>query len=151
MSDEFNKRVVTAVKSHKQAAEVMEKLIAVAQPGVIYSEPVTAEGHTVITASELSVAMGFGYGGGIGTDTEMAEGEILSENESQDGMDGAGIGYGGGGGGVSNGRPVAIISIGSEGVQVQPVMDLTKITLAVFTTLGSMLFMLGKMRKGNQR
>jgi hypothetical protein len=43
-----------------------------------------------------------------------------------------------------------VISVGPEGVQVEPVVDPTKIALAFFTTLGSMFFMLSKMRKANQ-
>jgi len=151
MSDEFNKLAVTAVKSQEQAAEVVEKLFNVAQPNAIFGKPVVAEGYTVITASEVVVGMGFGYGGGIGTGTRLDDEEEGNENESQDGGDDAGGGGGGGGGGTSSGRPVAVISIGPEGVRVEPVIDPTKIALAFFTTLGSMLFMLGKMRKASQR
>jgi len=67
MSEEFNEVMVTAVKNQEQAAELVEKLFAVAQPSAVYGEPVTAEGHTVITASEVSVGMGFGYGIGGGS------------------------------------------------------------------------------------
>jgi uncharacterized spore protein YtfJ len=151
MSDEFDKLAVTAVKSQEQAAGVVEKLFDVAKPGVIFGKPVVAEGYTVITASEVAVGMGFGFGGGLGTGAGQAEGEGGSEDESQDGGNGAGVGGGGGGGGASSGRPVAVISIGPEGVRVEPVVDPTKIALAFFTTLGSMLFMLSKMRKASQR
>lgn len=94
--------------------------------------------------------MGFGYGSGGGSGTEPDEGEAVSENESQDERGAAGFGGGGGGGGVSGGRPVAVISIGPKGVRVEPVVDVTKIALAFFTTLGSMFFMLAKMRKAAQ-
>ena len=147
MSDEFNDVVVTAVKNQEQAAELVEKLFAVAQPGAVYGEPVTAEGYTVITASEVSVSMGFGYGIGGGTGTESAEGEDEPEGENGEAR---GFGGGGGGGGISTGRPVAVISIGPEGVQVEPIVDATKIALAVFTTAGSMLIMLGKMLKASR-
>ncbi len=148
MSDEFNKMVATAAKNQKQAAELVEKLFAVAQPGAVYSEPVTVGEYTVITASEVKVGMGFGFGGGSASGIEPAEGEAKSEKEPRD--EGEGVGFGGGGGGVSGGRPVAVISIGSEGVQVEPVVDPTKIALALFTTLGSMFFMLSKMRKASK-
>lgn len=146
MSKEFNKIVATAVKNQEQAAELVEKLFAVAQPGAVYSEPVTVGEHTVITASEVKVGMGFGFGLGGGTGATPAEGEAANEDEPQD--ERAGTGYGGGGG-VSGGRPVAVISIGPEVVQVEPVVDATKIALAFFTTLGSMFFMLSKMRKSS--
>ena len=45
---------------------------------------------------------------------------------------------------------LAVINIGPEGVCVEPVVDATKIALAFFTTLGSMLFMLGKMRRASR-
>lgn len=147
MSKEFNKIVATAVKNQEQAAELVEKLFAVAQPGAVYGEPVTVGEHTVITASEVKVGMGFGFGLGGGTGAEPGEGEAESKDEPQDERAGTGYGGGGGGGGVSGGRPVAVISIGPEGVQVEPVVDATKIALAFFTTLGSMFFMLSKMCK----
>jgi len=141
MSNESNQVLASAVKSQEQSAEVMEKLFAVAQPGAVYSEPVTSGEFTVITASEVTVAAGFGYGIGSGTSSEPAEGEAATGEEAR------GLGGGGGGGGVSAGRPVATISIGPAGVRVDPVVDVTKIGLAFFTTLGAMLMMLGRMRR----
>lgn len=141
MSNESNRVLASAVKSQEQSAEVMEKLFAVAQPGAVYSEPVTSGEFTVITASEVTVAAGFGYGIGSGTSSEPAEGEAATGEEAR------GLGGGGGGGGVSAGRPVATISIGPAGVRVDPVVDVTKIGLAFFTTLGAMLMMLGRMRR----
>ena len=52
----------------------MGKLFAVAQPGAVYSEPVTVREHTVITASEVKVGMGFGFGMGGGTAPAETEG-----------------------------------------------------------------------------
>jgi uncharacterized spore protein YtfJ len=57
---------------------------------------------------------------------------------------------GGGGGGGSSGRPVAIITIGPEGVTVKPVFDITKILLAGLTSLGAMVMMFGKMLKASR-
>ncbi|MBS1252738.1 MAG: hypothetical protein MAG451_01780 [Anaerolineales bacterium] len=145
MSNELNPVVVSAVKTWEQGVELMEKLFAVTQPGAVFSEPITSEDYTVITASEVSVGMGFGYGMGGGTDTGSAEGEATSESGPRD--EGGG---GGGGGGMSSGRPVAVISIGPGGVRVEPVVDTAKIGVALFTTLGSMLMMLGKMRKASR-
>ena len=149
MSEEFNEVMVTAVKNQEQAAELVEKLFAVAQPGAVYGEPVTAEGYTVITASEVSVGMGFGYGIGSGTGGARRQ-QRESEDEPQDEGSEAGVGGGGGGGGASMGRPVAAITISPEGVHVDPIVDVTKIGLAFFTTIGSMFFMLSKMRKASR-
>jgi uncharacterized spore protein YtfJ len=149
MSEEFNKIVATAAKNQEQAAELVEKLFAVAQPGAVYGEPVTVGEYTVITASEVNVGMGFGFGLGGGSERGGRR-QGVSEDKPQDEEGEAGIGGGGGGGGASAGRPVAVISVGPEGVQVEPVVDPTKIALAFFTTLGSMFFMLSKMRKASQ-
>jgi uncharacterized spore protein YtfJ len=153
MSEGFENMVVTAVKSQQQGQELMEKLIAVAQPGAVYGEPITSGDYTLITASEVSVSMGFGYGIGGGAAPEAAEGEAASpeEPESQgEGARGFGGGSGGGGGGFSMGRPVAVISIGPDGVRVEPVRDVTKIALAFLTAAGSMLLMMSRMRRANR-
>lgn len=150
MSEEFNEVITTAVKSQEQAAELMEKLFAVAQPGAVYGEPITAEGHTIITASEVSVGMAFGYGIGGGSGV-ACQGQGESEEEPEDeGGEAAGVGSAGGGGGGSMGRPVAAITISQEGVRVDPIVDVTKIGLAFFTTIGSMFFMLSKMRQASR-
>ncbi len=150
MSEKFEDIVVTAVKTQEQSKEVVEKLFAVARPEAVYSEPVTAGEYTVITASEVSVGMGFGYGVGGGSASEPTEGETESADEPDSGEGASGFGSGGGGGGFSMGRPVAVISIGPEGVVVEPVRDVTKMGLALLTTAGAMLMMLGRMRRASR-
>jgi uncharacterized spore protein YtfJ len=140
MSNQVDKLVKSAVNSFEEGAELVEKLFDVAKPGVVFSEPITAEGYTVITASEVSVGMGFGYGLGGGAAPAPAEGE------AEEGKPAGGLG-GGGGGGASTGRPVAVITISQDGVQVDEVVDVTKIALALCTTLGSMFLMFSKMRQ----
>jgi len=152
MGKGFEDIVIKAVKNQEEGIELMEELIEVAQPGAVYSEPVTSGDYTVITASEVSVGMGFGYGLGGGISSEPAEGEVAGADEPESqGEEASGFGGGGGGGGLSAARPVAVISIGPDGVRVEPVMDRTKIALAFFTTLGSMLLMLVNMRKASRR
>jgi uncharacterized spore protein YtfJ len=101
----------------------IDKLYAATQPGAVFSPPVVAGDHTVITASEVVAAGGFGFG-----QTTTGEG-----------------GAGGGGGGGSTARPVAAISIGPDGVKVQPIVDATKIALAGITAWASIVFMLVRM------
>lgn len=146
MSDETDKVLDSVIKSQAQNLELMEKLFAVAQPGAVYGEPVASGEYAVITASEILVAAGSGYGVGGGTGAETLETETAVEGEEDEGT---GFGGGGGGAGVSMGRPVATIDIGPNGVQVQPVVDVTKIGLAFFTTIGAMLMMLGRMRRAS--
>ena len=153
MSERFDDIAVTAVKTQEQSKELMEKLFEVAQPEAVFSEPVTAGDYTVITASEVSVGIGIGFGVGGGTAAEEAseEGEAPGADEVEaEGGEASGFGGGGGGGGISMGRPVAVISVGPEGVHVEPVRDVTKIGLALLTTAGAMLIMLGKMRKASR-
>ena len=117
-----------SIKSQEQAMSVLKRLFAVAEPGAIYSAPVTVGEQTVITASEVSIGMGLGYGGG---------------------GDQTGSGGGGGGGGGSVGRPVAVISIGPQGVHVEPVVDPTKMALAFFTMIGAILVAWSRIRKAS--
>ncbi|MCC6453373.1 MAG: hypothetical protein IT328_00370 [Caldilineaceae bacterium] len=113
------------------AVGAISKLFDVYQPGVVFSEPITVDDNTVITAAEVYVAMGLGFGHGSGNDDDGGSGE----------------GSGGGGGGGSAGRPVAAIIIGPKGVQVEPIVDVTKIALAFFTTIGAMFMMWRAMRR----
>lgn len=145
MSEQFNEVVVTAVQSQEQAAEVINKLFAVAQPSAVFGEPVTAGEYTVITASDVKVGMGFGYGSGGGTGPGPVDEDAADDEPQGEGV-GAGYGTGGGGGGVSGGRPVAAISIGPMGVKVEPIIDVTKLGLAFITAIGSMLVMFSRMR-----
>lgn len=146
MDEKLDEVIATTVKGQEQGKELMEKLMAVAEPGSVYSQPYTSGDYTVITASEVSVGMGFGYGMGGGTAPEEAEEEAADQGEGP-----SGFGGGGGGGGFSQGRPVAVISISPHGVMVEPVRDATKIALAFFTTLGAMLLMLSRMLKASRR
>ncbi|MDM8519057.1 spore germination protein GerW family protein [Anaerolineales bacterium HSG6] len=108
---------------------MLEKLLSFAESGSVYSEPVTRGDYAVITASEVTVGMAVGYG--------------MGEAEAEDDGDGGG----GGGGGGAYGRPVAVVSIGPDGVQVKEVVDPTKIALALFTTIGAMFLMLRQIFK----
>jgi uncharacterized spore protein YtfJ len=154
MAKETNGLFSVPVKGHQEAMALLKELTAIAQPGAVYGEPVSVDEHTVITASEVSVGLGFGYGMGAGTEPGSAEMEENQDapTQAQDRESAeSGFGGGGGGGGASSARPVAVIHIGPEGVQVEPVVDATKIALAFFTMLGS-IFMLGaKMRKKAKR
>ncbi len=147
MSDELDKIAAMTERSQEQAAGVVEKLFDVTRPSSVYSEPVTSGDFTLITASEVSVGMGFGLGVGGGQGRGGPR-QGMGEDEPQVEGEGTGLGGGGGGGGASMARPVAVISVGPQGVQVEPVVDSTKIAIAFFTTLGSMFFMLSRMRRG---
>lgn len=142
MSENMNEIVGESVGSQEKAFALMDKLFTVAEPGRVFSEPVSAGEYTVITASDIHVGMGFGYGAGGGTGSPASEAEGAPTS-----AEATGYGGGGGGGGVSRGRPVAAISVGPNGVEVEPVVDVTRLGLAFFTTIGSMFLMFRRMRR----
>ena len=150
MSEDFGGIAVSMLEGQKDAAAVVERLFEVAKPEAVFSEPVTAGEYTVITASEVKVGMGYGFGAGAGTAAEADEDDgtplEVGVQEEKD----AGFGGGGGGGGVSGSRPVAAISIGPEGVEVQPVVDATKIALAFVTALGAMAIAASRMKQASR-
>jgi uncharacterized spore protein YtfJ len=73
---------------------------------------------------------------------------VITASEVYAGM---GVGYGGGGGGVALGRPVAAITIGPDGVSVEPIVDATKIAIALFTTIGAMALMFSRMARMSRK
>ncbi|MBK7894691.1 MAG: hypothetical protein IPJ90_07355 [Anaerolineaceae bacterium] len=139
MSDSFNKLMIESVTDQKSANELIGKLFDVTRPDAVYGPPITVGEHTIITASEYMAGMGVGYGSGGGN----APGE--SEGEEEAGA-ATGFGGGGGGGGTTMARPVATIIIGPNGVRVEPVVDVTKIAITLFTALGAMAMALRKMK-----
>lgn len=163
MSDFLDKIGLSVFKTQEQGMDLLEKLIATARPAAVFGHPVTGGDYTVISAAEVSCGMGLGFGGGGGGSPEPEDEttEIALEGEAPDAtlksrhdFDGqpamGGYGVGGGGGGLSTARPVAAISIGPDGVHVEPVVDVTKIGLAFFTTLGAMALMFSNMRKAGK-
>ena len=138
--DKYNKLIAQAVPDAETAFGMMDKLLDVAKPEAVYSEPVTVDGATIITASEYMGGLGVGFGGGFGPAMdETDEGQPI----------GAGGGGGAGGGIVS--RPVAAIIIEGGHVRVEPVVDATKIAIAFFTAFGAMWMSLARMRRASRR
>ena len=141
MSVEFNKLISESFPTQKDANELMGKLFDAAQPEAIFSPPVVHGEYAVITASETIGGLGYGYGGGGGVEGA----------DSEDGASETGASYGSGGGGGGGGsilaRPVAVISIGPDGVHVEPIVDPTKIAIAFFTTMAAIFMSLRRIRK----
>jgi uncharacterized spore protein YtfJ len=128
----------TLDQSRAVTEAMMTKIFAAAQPGAVFSAPVIAGAYTVITASEVGAGGGFGSGRGTGmkpTDRSSTNGSLVQ-----------GEGGGTGGGGGANGRPIAAIVIGPDGVTVQPIFDVTKIMLSLITAWGVMLAAYWRMR-----
>lgn len=98
-----------AVRTNEGFALLTEGLTA----STVFGKPEQVDDKMVITAATLERAGGFGFGGGGGKNG----------------------GGGGGGGGAAAGRPVAVIEIGPGGARVKPVLDFTRIGIAVIATL----------------
>ena len=127
-------------------AAMPDRIFAAAQPGAVFSPPVTAGAYTVITASQVMSGGGFGSGMGFGP---APSGAVGATGEAASGQQPSGGGGGGGGGGAS-GRPVAVIVIGPDGVQVKPVVDPTQIAIAAITAWATMAGIFRRMRRGRR-
>jgi uncharacterized spore protein YtfJ len=113
----------------------MDTFLSAANVEAVYGAPISQGEHIVIPAAEVLSIAGFGLGAG-GSSGESAGPE--------------GAGSGGGGGGRVLARPVAAIVISPTGVRVEPIVDRTKLGLAVLTTLGFMVGMLTRMKRTRQ-
>jgi uncharacterized spore protein YtfJ len=99
-----------------QIRQALEGLVGLASPSTVFSDPHVVGDHLVFTAAAWERGGGFGFGVGQGDDPQGR---------------GRGAGGGGGGGGGSQGRPVAVISVGPDGIEVRPVIDFTKVGVTV--------------------
>ena len=112
----------------------MDNFLSAASVDAVYQPPIHEGEHTIIPAAEVLSLAGFGLGSGGGSQYRDETERPVAEG-----------GGGGGGGGQVFSRPVAAIVISPSGVRVEPIVDVTKVVLAVFTTLGFMTAMLTRM------
>jgi uncharacterized spore protein YtfJ len=128
-----------------QTEGLLDKVLAAAQPTAVFSAPVVSGEYTVITASEVFAGGGFGFGGG----TQPADQSGSAPTDVSAAATASGSGGGGGGG--SHGRPVAAIIVGPNGVKVKPIVDATRVALAVMGALGGAAFMATRLAKMRAR
>lgn len=102
-------------KTGDHIRHALEELVGPASPSAIFSDPHIVGDDMVFTAAAWERGGGFGFGAGRGDDPGG----------------GQGAGGGGGGGGGSQGRPVAVIRISPEDIEVRPVIDFTKIGITL--------------------
>jgi uncharacterized spore protein YtfJ len=143
MTQEHRDYVQAAMEQQEKSLAQLDRLIEAMGPEAVFGKPLAVGDCQVFTASETLAAVGFGFGVGGGESKEPAGAPL----EGQESGPNAGSGGGGGGGGMSTGRPVAVVRVDAEGVTVEPVVDITKIALAAFTTLGAMFVMFARMAK----
>jgi uncharacterized spore protein YtfJ len=134
-----------ALQVRKQTDEFFDKILAAARPSAVFSAPVVSGEYTVITASEIFAGGGFGFGGGAGPAEHSARPGV------EVGEPGMASGSGGGGGGGSHSRPVAAVIIGPKGVKVRPIVDATRIALAVMSAMAGVAFIALRMARGTHR
>jgi uncharacterized spore protein YtfJ len=113
--------------------ETLDRFIQTADVKAVYGEPIQNGETTIIPAAEVLCGMGFGLGAGNGPET--------AESPNPPG------GAGGGGGGRTFSRPAAVVIINPSGVEIRPVLDITKIALAGITALGFMVSMIARMSR----
>lgn len=91
-----------------------------ASVSAVYGEPVTVGEKTIIPVADIKYGFGLGYGEGPARRDEDEEAEPS--------------GQGGGAGGGVAARPVAVLEVTADGVEVKPVIDEGRIALAgIFT------------------
>ncbi|HKY53534.1 MAG TPA: spore germination protein GerW family protein [Anaerolineales bacterium] len=112
----------------------LDTFLNAADVEAVYGPPVSQGENVVIPAAEVLSIVGFGLGSGGGS-------QGMTENAN------TGSGGGGGGGGRVLARPVAAIVISPMGVRVESIVDVTKIAVAAFTTLGFMAALLTRMKR----
>ncbi len=101
---------------------VSEQLSSVANSDVVVGSPLELGGVTVVPISRVSLGLGAGGGEGEGP----AEGSGKKHGGSGSGKRGsAGKGSGGATGGAGKIRPVAVVVLGAEGVEVLPIDERT--------------------------
>jgi len=150
MENKQNAFVASLVKTQEQGMELMDKLALTARPEAVFGPPATHGDYTVITSSEVMSGLGFGFGGGSGPAGTPADEEEQPQEQTTP-SDKIASGTGGGGGGYSAARPVAVIVVSPQGVEVKPVFDLTKVALAWITAVASIFYTLGQIRRAGRR
>jgi uncharacterized spore protein YtfJ len=118
--------------TNQTVEQIMSQLVNVARADTVFGQPMERGNATVIPCSEVSVGLGLGSGSG----------PIDEKGNSTGG------GYGAGGG--ARGRPIAAIIITQEGARVEPIMDMTKISLAALSTVAFMLLWLGRLSRATR-
>ncbi len=135
MTDELKPEELI-VDSVETMETVMNQFTKAASVDAVFGKPVKQGDIIVIPAAEVLSVMGFGIGSGSGID----------ENSKS-----SGGGGGGGGGGRVLSRPAAVVIIENGAVRVEPVVDVTKIALGMFTAVGFVAGMMWRMSRGKLR
>ena len=126
--------LLPSLPTFELAANVWDRLVVSAQVGLAYGEPRVVGDRTIIPIG--AVGYGFGWGGGGGTALDKAGNPAT--------------GSGGGGGGAVGVQPFALLEISGDRVRLRPVLDWTRIIVALIVTVGPFVLprLLGRLRAG---
>ncbi len=116
--------------------EPIENMLKRLNVGAVFGEPIREGDATILPVA--SVGYAFGYGSGRGRGPASASGDEAEAPVS------AGEGEGGGGGGGGKAQPKGVIRITADGVKFEPVMDLTRISLAGIAMVAWSVFWITK-------
>jgi len=144
--EERKLRFSEPVESLEKGFALLKELAEKASTTAAFSEPVVQGETAVITAADVGAGLGFGFGMGRGRPHPHRQPTAEEKPEEHEQVHGHKSGGGGGGGGAGA-RPIAVIKIQHDEVEVIPVLDFTKIALAVITMLGSMAVTWGRMHR----
>jgi len=133
---DFNAAASLSASSLVITQETMERFLETAHINAVYGEAFHHEDRAIIPTAEILCGMGFGVGSGGGAGPD-----------GQDGSRGSGTGGGGGGGGRVLSRPVAVIVASPSGVEIKPIVDVTKIAMAGLTAFGFVATMIYRMTR----
>ena len=112
----------------------IDNLRNTASVSAAFGEPQEIEDKIIIPVAEVGLGFGLGFGQGTPPETE--------ESPAKEGED-----VGGGGGGGANARPIAIIEISEGETVIKPVIDESKIVLAIIAMIGwSVLWLMATLR-----
>ena len=125
--------------SGARISDAVLRVTSIASVEAAYGKPAQQGDVTVIPAAEVIGALGFGFGAGGGTNHEAGAVKDF------------GGGNGGGGGGYTTSRPVAVVVITSSGVEVKPVVDISKIAIAALTTGAAVVASIMGMMKARKK
>ncbi|MGD1992096.1 MAG: spore germination protein GerW family protein [Anaerolineae bacterium] len=94
--------------------EMMDQVREKATSRAVFGDPIVIEERTVIPVAQVTYGFGLGFDSSAG---EGAEGEPAEED------------VGGGGGGGAGARPIGVVEVTREGVQVKPIVDEQKLAI----------------------
>ena len=146
MNDAVNDVMESVRKESEARSEALHRLLSGADSAKVFGQPISSGDYTVIPAAEIAGGGGFGSGMGFGSPRGRVSGAAGQSGGSESaGLQGGGAmaatiegaGGGGGGGGGAMGRPVAVVVIGPDGVEVKPVLDITKLAVTALGAFGA--------------